>query len=43
VDSGQEIREWGARFASMDPRTGEVVGYHSVDDEAAMRAVVVRA
>ncbi len=27
----------------MDPRTGEVVGYHPVDDEAAVRATVARA
>ncbi|MGH3753965.1 MAG: aldehyde dehydrogenase family protein [Pseudonocardiaceae bacterium] len=43
VDTGQETRERGARFASTDPRTGEVVGYHQVDDEAAVRAAVVRA
>ncbi|MGH3907518.1 MAG: aldehyde dehydrogenase family protein [Pseudonocardiaceae bacterium] len=33
----------GTRFASMDPRTGEVVGYHRIDDEAAVRASVARA
>jgi aldehyde dehydrogenase (NAD+) len=27
----------------MDPRTGEVVGYHQVDDEAVVRAAVLRA
>lgn len=43
VDSGQETRGWETRFASTDPRTGEVVGYHQVDDEAAVRAAVVRA
>ncbi|MDQ4011750.1 MAG: aldehyde dehydrogenase family protein [Actinomycetota bacterium] len=31
------------RFASLDPRTGEVVDYHPVHDEAAVRAAVVRA
>ncbi|HEX5347629.1 MAG TPA: aldehyde dehydrogenase family protein [Pseudonocardiaceae bacterium] len=39
VDSGQLQN----RFASTDPRTGEVVDYHQVDDEAAVRAAVVRA
>ncbi|HZE02109.1 MAG TPA: aldehyde dehydrogenase family protein [Pseudonocardiaceae bacterium] len=39
VDSGQLQN----RFASKDPRTGEVVGYHQVDDEAAVREAVVRA
>jgi acyl-CoA reductase-like NAD-dependent aldehyde dehydrogenase len=43
VDSGQETRERETRFVSTDPRTGEVVGYHQVDDEAAVRAAVVRA
>ncbi len=43
VDSGQETCERGARFASMDPRTGEVVGYHQVDGEEAVLAAVVRA
>ncbi|HEV7449997.1 MAG TPA: aldehyde dehydrogenase family protein [Pseudonocardiaceae bacterium] len=43
VGSDQETREGGARFASMDPRTGEVVGYHQVDDEAVVRAAVLRA
>jgi acyl-CoA reductase-like NAD-dependent aldehyde dehydrogenase len=43
VDSSQKIRERGARFASMDPRTDEVVGYHQVDDEAEVCAAVVRA
>jgi aldehyde dehydrogenase (NAD+) len=32
-----------SRFASIDPRTGEVVNYHPVDDEAAVRATVARA
>lgn len=31
------------RFESVDPRTGEVVGYHPVDDEAAVRVAVARA
>jgi acyl-CoA reductase-like NAD-dependent aldehyde dehydrogenase len=39
MDSGQ----LQGRFASKDPRTGEVVGYHQVDDEAAVREAVVRA
>ncbi|MGH3799082.1 MAG: aldehyde dehydrogenase family protein, partial [Pseudonocardiaceae bacterium] len=43
ADSGPETREQGTRFASVDPRTGEVVGYHPVDDEAAVRAAVDRA
>ena len=43
VGSGQETRERGTRFASTDPRTGEVVDYHPVFDEAAVRAAVVRA
>jgi acyl-CoA reductase-like NAD-dependent aldehyde dehydrogenase len=43
VDRGQLTREGDTRFASVDPRTGEVVGYHQVDDEAAVRAAVVRA
>jgi acyl-CoA reductase-like NAD-dependent aldehyde dehydrogenase len=44
VDSDQpQTRNGENRFASLDPRTGEVVGYHQVDDEAAVRAVVVRA
>ncbi|MGH3886823.1 MAG: aldehyde dehydrogenase family protein [Pseudonocardiaceae bacterium] len=43
VDSGPETREQETRFASVDPRTGEVVGYHPVDDEAAVRAAVDRA
>jgi acyl-CoA reductase-like NAD-dependent aldehyde dehydrogenase len=38
VDGGEETR-----FASLDPRTGEVVDYHPVFDEAAVRSVVVRA
>src|SRR5262245_14597099 len=32
-----------ARFASIDPRTGEVVDHHPVCDEAAVRAAVDRA
>jgi aldehyde dehydrogenase (NAD+) len=44
VDSDQpQTRSRENRFASLDPRTGEVVGYHQVDDEAAVRAAVVRA
>ncbi|MFN2477740.1 MAG: aldehyde dehydrogenase family protein [Pseudonocardiaceae bacterium] len=44
ADSGQpQTRDGEKCFASMDPRTGEVVGYHQVDDEAAVRAAVVRA
>ena len=43
VDSSQQTREGQARFASLDPRTGDVVGYHPVDDETAVRAAVVRA
>jgi len=39
VDSSERT----ARFASLDPRTGEVVDYHPVDDEAAVRAAVARA
>jgi aldehyde dehydrogenase (NAD+) len=43
VDSQLQAREGDTRFPSVDPRTGEVVGYHQVDDEAAVRAAVVRA
>jgi acyl-CoA reductase-like NAD-dependent aldehyde dehydrogenase len=44
VDSSQEqTREAEARFPSVDPRTGEVIDYHQVDDEAAVQAAVVRA
>ena len=44
VDSGQlRTREGDNSFASIDPRTGEVVAYHQTDDEAAVRAAVVRA
>ncbi len=39
VDSSERA----ARFASLDPRTGEVIDYHPVDDETAVRAAVVRA
>jgi acyl-CoA reductase-like NAD-dependent aldehyde dehydrogenase len=35
--------EGDTRFASVDPRTGEIVDYHQVDDEQAVRAAVVRA
>lgn len=31
------------RFPSLDPRTGGVIGYHPVDDEAAVRVAVARA
>jgi aldehyde dehydrogenase (NAD+) len=31
------------RFASIDPRTGEVVDYHPIDDAAAVQAAVARA
>jgi acyl-CoA reductase-like NAD-dependent aldehyde dehydrogenase len=44
LDSSQpQTRESPTRFASIDPRTGEVVTYHQVDDEAAVRAAVARA
>jgi acyl-CoA reductase-like NAD-dependent aldehyde dehydrogenase len=44
LDSSQpQARESPTRFASIDPRTGEVVAYHQVDDEAAVRAAVARA
>ncbi|MBA2472234.1 MAG: aldehyde dehydrogenase family protein [Pseudonocardiales bacterium] len=44
VDSGQpQARDGANRFASIDPRTGEVVAYHQLDDEAAVRAAVARA
>lgn len=44
VDSDQPHTRNGAnRFPSTDPRTGEVVAYHQVDDDAAVRAAVVRA
>ncbi|MDQ3760246.1 MAG: aldehyde dehydrogenase family protein [Actinomycetota bacterium] len=44
VDSSQQQnREGRNRFASTDPRTGEVVDYHRVDDEMAVREAVVRA
>jgi aldehyde dehydrogenase (NAD+) len=36
-------REESDRFASIDPRTGEVVGHHPVCDETAVRAAVDRA
>jgi aldehyde dehydrogenase (NAD+) len=41
--SQQQIHDGETRFASLDPRTGEVLDYHSVDDEAAVRAAVNRA
>jgi aldehyde dehydrogenase (NAD+) len=37
------VQAQATRFASLDPRTGEVVGYHQIDDEAAVRETVVRA
>lgn len=44
VDSDQpQTRNGENRFPSTDPRTGEVVAYHQVDDDAAVRAAVVRA
>ncbi len=44
ADTGQpQTRNEDHRFASIDPRTGEVVAYHQVDDEVAVRAAVVRA
>ncbi|MGH9058479.1 MAG: aldehyde dehydrogenase family protein, partial [Acidimicrobiales bacterium] len=44
ADTGQpQTRNEDHRFASIDPRTGEVVAYHRVDDEVAVRAAVVRA
>ena len=44
LDSSQpQTRESPTRFASIDPRTGEVVAYHQVDDEVAVRAAVARA
>ncbi len=44
ADTGQpQTRNEDHRFASIDPRTGEVVAYHQVDDEVAVRAAVLRA
>ncbi|MDQ2791727.1 MAG: aldehyde dehydrogenase family protein [Actinomycetota bacterium] len=44
VGTGQpQTRNEDNRFASIDPRTGEVVAYHQVDDEAAVRTAVARA
>jgi aldehyde dehydrogenase (NAD+) len=44
LDTSQpQAHESPTRFASIDPRTGEVVNYHQVDDEAAVRAAVARA
>ena len=44
VDSDQpQTRNGENRFPSTDPRTGEVVAYHQVDDDAVVRAAVVRA
>ena len=40
---GQETGADGSRFTSTDPRTGAVLGYHPVQDEAAVRASVDRA
>jgi acyl-CoA reductase-like NAD-dependent aldehyde dehydrogenase len=42
-NSQPQLRESPSRFPSTDPRTGEVVAYHPVDDEAAVRAAVARA
>ncbi len=42
TNSGQ-LRAEAARFASIDPRTGEIVDYHQVCDEADVRAAVARA
>jgi aldehyde dehydrogenase (NAD+) len=41
--SQPQIREGPARFASVDPRTGEIVDYHQIYDEAAVCATVARA
>ena len=41
--AGQEPGADAGRFASLDPRTGAVVGYHPVQDEAAVRESVDRA
>ncbi len=41
--SRPQIREETGRFASTDPRTGEVIDYHPICDEAAVRAAVARA
>jgi acyl-CoA reductase-like NAD-dependent aldehyde dehydrogenase len=43
VGSGHQTLEGGTCFPSMDPRTGKVVDYHQVDDEAAVQAAVARA
>jgi aldehyde dehydrogenase (NAD+) len=44
MNGGQtQSREQTRCFASIDPRTGEVVNYHQVCDEAAVRAAVARA
>jgi acyl-CoA reductase-like NAD-dependent aldehyde dehydrogenase len=44
VGSSQpQTRDGQSRFPSVDPRTGEVIGYHQVDDEAAVRAAVAAA
>jgi acyl-CoA reductase-like NAD-dependent aldehyde dehydrogenase len=42
LHSGAEANG-GERFASTDPRTGEVVDHHPVDDEATVCAAVARA
>ncbi|MGH3930613.1 MAG: aldehyde dehydrogenase family protein [Pseudonocardiaceae bacterium] len=41
--SNQQTQRQAGRFASMDPRTGEVVDHHRVYDEAAVQAAVARA
>ena len=41
--SRPRTHEGETRFPSLDPRSGEVIDYHQVDDEAAVRAAVVRA
>ncbi len=44
TNNGQPpIREKTARFASVDPRTGEIVDHHPVCDGTAVRAAVARA
>lgn len=44
LDSSQpQAHESPTHFPSIDPRTGEVLAYYSVDDEATVQAVVARA
>jgi hypothetical protein len=44
VDSSQpQAHRSPTRFLSIDPRTGDVVAYHQMNDEAAVHAVVARA